>query len=1362
MRNWRVVWGVILFGVLAACSGGSGGGCGSSCGMQPLPAGYPRDQAIENAATVRVTRSGLDFVSTNGPNLASKLIGTTGGILNFDLPESTSGDNVICVGGPVGGNCRAEINVGAANIHVDAVTPHALRLRGTIPVKLSTTPVKAKFVGVSVNVKVGYGDNGKCVNNAPQTTPHALPLDITIPLVAETVKPRNGYLTLDVDKAVFDLSGLSGDDVEICTDCGFATFICDGIVSLAKGLIVDQLRSGVESTLKGALAGFTCTKPSLTATPACPDGSKPDVKKEKCVYDLDPLKCVPTLFGTEGHLDLGSLLRSISPGTQGSMDFALAASGDMQPYPKLGPDNVGYAGHTPNGMTLGMMGGALPSPVSNCVKPVQLAVPTGIPTPDELTQDKITPWGEATGPHVGIGISGRFLDFTFGNLYNSGFLCLGISTEQIPLIQSGLLSLFVPSLKAFTFNRDKAPVAITTRPGAPPKVSMGGGTDPKKDPLLKVSLPKFAIDFYLWSYDRYIRMFTYTADLTIPLTLQTAKTASNPNGGIVPALGDIGVANDALSNYDQILDDPKKIADGLKGVVGGLAGQFVGAGVGPIDVSSLLGSFGIGLTIPDGGIRKLQKDQDEFLTIFANFKTTTTALPELDTTASLVARKLDAASLEAGTQSLELDVRSPTAEARGVAAEFAYQVDQSPWSAWSRDKHLVLSDAYLRMQGKHVLRVTSRLPFVVESQDATPVEIPFTIDTIAPHVDVKVDKAIEIEAYDFVSLDKDLQIRTRIDDAAFGPWTKYDAKAIAIPAGARSIAVEVKDEEGNIGQTTQPLIRGRGDPTLAPAGCGCDTTGQARPLTSLWFIPAAATLFLVITRRRKGAARGNVRQAVLAVSSLVAVSAGSQGCDCGSDDEKTQCGADCNQKCEPALPVGIVGAYLSLAKGKDGTIWAAGFNDAAMTTDVDQLYGDLVVGKYDQEKQRVMWRTVDGLPAPRTDGTCPVNDSKGWRKGELDEGDTVGLWTSIQVGDDGRPRVTYYDQTNKTLKFAIADGDSWKVHVVLEKSGADVGRYGKLLLVGGKPVVTFLTMEPGKDGRTRSKVVVARANTDAPGSSSDWSFEDASVDETGPCTAKSCGGDACVKSTGACTKRIQGCTPADCGSGKACVAVANKATCVDLIGTDTLETYPNAFGAYVSAANGPQGLGIVAYDRLRGNLVSIAKQNNAWVTTILDGETGKRPDAKDTGDVGMAASLAITADGTWHVSYVNGFDESLHYIAVVGGKPQPSEKVDDGAGLDNAPFADGVHVVGDDSSIRVDNNVVSITYQDATNGTLRVATGTLKGATHTWSRKAVNQGKKFAGFFPSFVPGEGRVANFWRETVKDSREMTGDVTLIAP
>ena len=98
----------------------------------------------------------------------------------------------------------------------------------------------------------------------------------------------------------------------------------------------------------------------------------------------------------------------------------------------------------------------------------------------------------------------------------------------------------------------------------------------------------------------------------------------------------------------------------------------------------------------------------------------------------------------------------------------------------------------------------------------------------------------------------------------------------------------------------------------------------------------------------------------------------------------------------------------------------------------------------------------------------------------------------------------------------------------------------------------------------------------------------------------------------------------------------------------------------------------------------------------------------------------------------------------------------------NQAIADGKHVVGDDSAINAEGDVVTVYYQDVTVGTLRRAAGAKSGATHKWDLRTLQQPNKFGGYFPQIVPGEDKVANFWEQTDHAAKSRVGDVTILSP
>ncbi|MDB5215703.1 MAG: hypothetical protein JWO86_3630 [Myxococcaceae bacterium] len=838
---------VTLFLLVASCSGGGCSGC-STCGTTPLPGGFPKASTIPNAASVRVTRPGLDFVQENIGLLAEKALGSgaTGGVVTFAIPTSGTSPKICAVATPTPAQCNAQIGLGQSKLRVNSITPNRVKIDGLLPIRIRDLPVSFTL-GFTVKAFVMAGEKGAnatlCAQRGSDTLPYKdVPINIELPLITETRPPRDGYTKLDIDNAVIDIA-LSQNDVDVCDDtCGGAGF-CQGFFDTVKGIAFNTLVNGVKSQVKTALGNAFCTKPTPTVTPPCPTGSEPDnmdlTMATQCNF-TGTTTCVPSLLGIDGRMDLSKALASFSPGTQGGLDFVLASAGDMNPAPGVTTvpawtprqPPVPAMDNNTNGISLAMIGGAQPQPTSKCVTVVPNPPPQGIPIPKEMLGDQITPWPAGTvGPHLGFAIAGRYLDHAAASAFNSGVLCLGISTEQVAQLQSGYLSILAPSIKMLTFEQSAAAAAVTTRPGAPPTIKLGNGTDLKTDPLLKITLPKFSADFYVFSLDRFVRFFTYTADVTIPVNIQTGKDPkTNPNGGLLPVLGDITLANGSVTNADLLLDDPAMLAGGVTGLLGGVIGQALGGGFKPIDLSTALASFGLSLDIPPGGIRKLTSGADDFLAVFANLsKAAGAAHEEADTRAVIVEKIVHADSM--GLTADRASFPKLRVHAEGIAThatEQSWWVDEGTHSAWTTSQDLIVDQDTMILQGKHVLHVSSRVVNDMASEDGTPVDLPFVIDTLAPRTEGTRDGShIVVKAHDFVSSDSALVVRRRIEEGAWSEWAPL-ASASSFEADATSaVDVEVRDEEGNIGKVSLPLVRGKADSSLAAAGsaCGCRVAG---------------------------------------------------------------------------------------------------------------------------------------------------------------------------------------------------------------------------------------------------------------------------------------------------------------------------------------------------------------------------------------------------------------------------------------------------------------------------------------------------------------------------------------------------------
>jgi MYXO-CTERM domain-containing protein len=1365
--------------IVAGCGGGGCSGC-SGCGMTPLPGGFPADNRIENAGSVRLTDSGIKFLQDNVGTLAKTLLASgNGGVLTFNVPETSGSQKIlgfinfkytVCPGGADPNanppKCVAEIDVGNAPLTVKTQGPHDIVISGKLPIRLRDLPISTSLSDIDVTLT----GNQACPGDNADYVQMPVNVDISIEIDTDPSHSRYGYSKVKVVKLDIDQDTLNGS-IKICGG------ILADVIDFLKGLVIGQVTGPLISTLQSQIDSQLCMKANANVDPPCPTGTS-DVNGVCRYGNDDKAECASIMLGTDGHIDLGKLLAKISPGTTGGLDILFAAGGQT---PSTNNPGITWGDLDPanGGATLGMYGGAQPMPISGCVRLSDVKLPAGIPIPAELYGNTVTDWpANIDGPHVGIAVSERFADYALNGLYNSGLLCIGVTSEVSSFLNSGTFGLLASSLKDLGIQREAQQVAIVIRPGQPPHVKFGNGTDPDKDPLIRVTLKQASLDFYMFSLDRFIRFMTATFDLDVPVNLDVTPS------GLAPVIGKLGVDNGKVTNSELLKEDPALIAGALGSIIKGQVGQAIGGGIKPIDLSASLKSLGLTLTIPPSvkgkgspGLRKLSQDSDNFLGIFATLGLAQAPYvhPPTKTFVEVRSKEIDPKGLRLVTMTPEnvpavrLHLGS-TLDDGSREVEWQWKLDEGLYGPWTSDRDVVLRDDWLRVQGRHKLSVRSRAVGDTMSMDEAGTAVELTIDAEPPKVEIGdvADGKVAVRAHDHVAGDK-TELRWRLDG---GRWSAWQAASATIEVGnAARLSVEARDEDGNVGSTEQALIRGRAPLDAASSsGCGCTVVGQDETPPSRLALVALAVLgaALRVAKRRRAK---TIAERALTGAAVAAIAGSFAGCNCGNTVETTpddtgaggqapDAGKLCttDNSCEQLNP-GLVGSYSSVATAPDGSVWVAGYMEADWSDGNTYQWGDLVVGKYANGK--VEWVPVDGVPNDDVDTS--QYDPKGFRGGQTSPGDDVGLWTSIAIGSGGNPLVAYYDRTNKQLKLAVFDGAKWSVQKVEGQQGSDIGRYAKLVIAGGTPTIAYLVMEPGEKGAVTTKVRVATAGAAVP-TEGGWSFEDAVVDKASPCRAQFCSsGTACVVDTRVCTKQLddKACGAA-CGTGEACVDQGGgKGACSKVYDKSRIDSYPDAVGDYIAAAAMPSGgIGIAYYDRVHGNLGIARKASGKWTSIIVDGQ---KADGTDTGDVGVGASLFIDDKGDWHLSYVDGYSEALKYLKVKQGTQVGTPEVaDDGLNLGGQKFPDGQHLVGDDSHVFVTpSGEVHISYQDATAGTLHHAVGSAAGDKHNWTVKAVAQEGKFAGAFSSVVQvnGQLQLMNWWRT---GGSSVKGDVAFVAP
>ncbi len=1369
----------IAAGFLAAANACGGGGCGSSCaGSSVIPGGFNKEMRVTNAAGVRITRPGLDFLEKNLPTVIQKVLEGGGsavkdGIMTFEIGESKGSTKIlffdinytICPGGPKPTDkppkCVVELNIAKISaIKIDSVTPKNLKVHARIPIRLQRLGITASVIG---NVEATLG---KPPVDCGAVNFQDVDMDVDIALEEipndATHAVRAGYTKINIDPSKFKFNETQVKDGFKFCGSGFNDTIANWFKDLIAGMIVGQMGSQLAKPLSDA----TCMKAQKLpdGSEQCPTGTFN--KSGTCRYtDKADGECVPMLLGIESRFDLSGLLASMSPGTSGGLDFMLASGGNMTPAPSTGA--------TVNGVTLNMLGGAQPTEVSSCVPKVDNPLPMGLLLPDVLSANEVPDWKGTSPPHLGIGLAEKYLNHAATGAYNSGAFCIGISSEQINQLNAGLFSLLLPSIRGISdkFNPGETSpaMALAIRPQKAPNITVGDNTADFTSPLLDLQLKDTDLDFYMWSHDRFIRMFTGRIDIKVPINLEAGKEGI---GLKFPPKNPLSFTNPRISNNTLLLEKDAQVGK-LVESIGGLIPASTFSNIKPIKLDSALASYGLKLTIPEGGIRKVLKGEERWLGIFAYLEPATAAIPATKTFAQIVKTDIDPKNFDlatVGDAPPKVLVHASAAEDNGSnKVEYAYRVDKGLYTTFFPERDFTVTSPFFVLQGKHTIQVVSRIVGRPESE-SEPVNLPVVIDVLAPVIRVKSDVAgvVTILASDIVSKGSDLQVEARVDGGAWIPVPLVDNKRIvSVPLEGTQIEVRATDEGGNVASTSSALIRGRADSTVpGGSGCGCSVPGNDTTSTTGAVFGVLAVVGAVLERRRR-------RAREVAAASLLVAASGASGCTCaggGEDDAQITCNS------KPDLVPYVIGSHTSVAVAGDGTVWVAGYGEGDPSGgSSDDFQGDLVIGKYNKEKGAVDWQVADGVPAPQ-EGTELSFNNCGYRGGVSDPGDDVGQYTSMVLDSGGSPIVAYFDRTGGQLKVARPNGKKWGTHVIETQAKGWAGKFTSMVLVSGKPVIAYQTLEAGSGGYAKARVRLAKSQTEQPSSQGDWSLEDVAVDEKAPCIQAICGaGQKCLNGDSAamiepvCTATVSGCMPV-CGDGEACVK--NKDGAVSCQKTRAqLGIYVNALGAGLSLAASSSGeLGVVFYDRFHGNLRASSNKGGKWTTTPttapLDGWTGDVTKNKLTGDRGFSPNLAIDSTGNWHVVYGDGIKEWLLYKFVPGGdvtKAAPAVAIDDGTSADGSAsnkFTDGQHVVGENAHIVADGSNLKIVYQDSTAGTLRWAKGP-GGPTAKFTRGVIKQ-DGFAGFWPRIVGGEA--FNFFRmkgETNGGDPVILGNVRSVA-
>jgi hypothetical protein len=291
----------------------------------------------------------------------------------------------------------------------------------------------------------------------------------------------------------------------------------------------------------------------------------------------------------------------------------------------------------------------------------------------------------------------------------------------------------------------------------------------------------------------------------------------------------------------------------------------------------------------------------------------------------------------------------------------------------------------------------------------------------------------------------------------------------------------------------------------------------------------------------------------------------------------------------------------------------------------------------------------------------------------IDSTDVVGLYTSIAIGDNGYPVISYYDNTNGNLKVAActtADCTGTSTITTIDSTN-NVG-WNTSIAIGNNdnPIISYY------DNTNGNLKVAACTTTDCTGTPTITTID--STDNVGQSTSIAIGNNGYpVVSYSDNTNsdlKVAACTTTDCTG-------TPKITTVD--STDSV-------GQYTSIAIGNNGYPVISYYDNTNVDLKVA----ACTTADCTG-TSTITTVDSDGEVGIFTSIAIGNSGNPVISYFDNTNEDLKVAACT---------TTDCTGTPTITTADSINIVGWYTSISIgDNGNPIISYYDSTNGALKVA-----------------------------------------------------------
>ena len=328
----------------------------------------------------------------------------------------------------------------------------------------------------------------------------------------------------------------------------------------------------------------------------------------------------------------------------------------------------------------------------------------------------------------------------------------------------------------------------------------------------------------------------------------------------------------------------------------------------------------------------------------------------------------------------------------------------------------------------------------------------------------------------------------------------------------------------------------------------------------------------------------------------------------------------------------------------------------------------------------------------------------------IDSTDAVGRFTSIAIGTNGNPIISYYDDYNYDLKVAACNNPTCTTSTNTTIDSTDVvGEYTSIAIgTNGNPIISYVD-------NTNSSLKVAACNNPTCTTSTNTPID--STDAVGYFTSIAIGinGNPIISYHDYTNSSLK-------------VAACNNPTCT----TSTITTIDSAgdVGYWTSIAIGVNGNPIISYLDFGNANLKIAACNNPTCEALGGAPAATNTTIDSSGDVGGYISIAIGTNGNPIISYWDDGNLDLKIAACNNPTCTGTTELERSTNT----TIDSTDAVGGHTSIAIGTNGNPIiSYWDATNSNLKVAA--CNNPTCTTSTNTTIDSAGDVGFYTSIAIG---------------------------